>query len=302
MINLNQKFYILGSCVSRDIFRIAQKNEMVNSYIYHSSLISQLSYPPLEWKYDSLLSPDFTNFEKKSIKIDFEKTGIDLNKMLESIIIIDLVPEIYPLLKIGSTYITGSYLFNKASLKKHLYIDDTIGIRNEKRLELWIEACKEFRSLIPKKNRDNCILHKAFKAQYILEKDNRIYPYPENKELIISDNDYLSFCYNSFQDIVQPGYVIEVERSKIIANISHVWGKGRYHYTDTYYEECWHQIVDFCRIKKNGKCEPETPAIELITQEENIGTDIKQLRLKLDVIKKGLDISRSRLSQTKDSL
>lgn len=67
-----KKIFVIGSCVSRDIFNAegSKENFLVDGYIPRSSLASLLSSSPFEDEYTANLSSDF---QKRIVHADIVK-------------------------------------------------------------------------------------------------------------------------------------------------------------------------------------------------------------------------------------
>ncbi|HEY9809670.1 MAG TPA: DUF6270 domain-containing protein [Halomicronema sp.] len=254
MSDISEKFYILGSCVSRDIFKFSEKNELVSNYVFQSSLISQFS-PPLKWTYDALLSAKCPPFIKRSLQIDFGRTAIDLNAMKNKTLLIDLVAyTCSSILRIGNTYITNNaFLCKQPLLKEYLPIDETIFVGTPKRLELWIKACEIFRDIIPEEVMKNCILHKEWPA-FCYKRNGEVCAYDDsNIKGIYAATKRFETCYKIFEKNCTPGYTFELERTKIIADYHYYGSFNHFHYVSNYYLEGWDKTKEIITSKNIQK-------------------------------------------------
>jgi hypothetical protein len=239
---LTQKIHIIGSCVTRDIFRILEKDHLVGKYSARSSLISRVS-PPLKVGFDSKLVSLNSNWQQKMVKQDFEKTGICLDEFYEGILIIDFIDERLKLLRIGDTFVTESTELLKLDLESILQPNEILSRGSHQDFDLWLTACNKFTEIIPKQIRDKTILHKAFWANQYIE-NGQIKNFEDHKKIEFFNNNLL-YYYDTFQSIYKPGTTIEIESKKRLADANHRWNLAAFHYVPEYYKECWRQVLEF---------------------------------------------------------
>lgn len=148
----NQKIHIIGSCVTRDVFRVLEKDDLVGKYTARSSLISYVS-PPLKFELSSGLNRLESHWERRMIKQDFEKNGLHLNDYIQGILVIDFIDERYGLLQIGNTFITKSYELRMCELEEKLQPATILSRGKQKDFDLWADACQKFTKLVPEQVR-----------------------------------------------------------------------------------------------------------------------------------------------------
>ncbi|WP_110929634.1 DUF6270 domain-containing protein [Bacillus massiliglaciei] len=109
---------ILGSCVSRDIFRLLDTDYKVNYYHARSSILSLMSAPyPLEEQDVQLKS----RFKQRTVLTDMNKTFFQqLEEKKNDLLMIDFIDERFALYQIGFSYVTRSSYFVEAGLKEKL--------------------------------------------------------------------------------------------------------------------------------------------------------------------------------------
>jgi hypothetical protein len=239
---LAKKIHIIGSCVTRDIFRVLKKDHLVGQYAARSSLISRVS-PPLKISLDSNLVSLNSNWQRKMVSQDFDKTGICPDKYDKDILIIDFVDERLNLWKIGNTYITQSTELVKLDIKKMLKPDAVLSRGSQEDFDLWVIACHKFAEIIPEKIKKKTILHKAFWANQYLRND-QIENF-EDQEQINFFNQKLLYYYDTFQSIYKPEKTIEIKSDQLIADANHKWNLAPFHYTHEYYKQSWNEIMNF---------------------------------------------------------
>ena len=242
---INKGIHIIGSCCSRDIFRILEEDRLVGKYTARSSLISRVS-PPLKFNLNSQINSLESNWQQRMLKQDFEKNGLHIEDYAKGVLIIDFIDERLLLLKVGDTFITQSTEFTKCKLNEVLNIDKEVRRGRQEEFDLWIDACHKFTKLIPENIRKKTILHKAFWASKY-RKNGELYDF-EDRDKIIFFNKNLDFYYKTFESIYSPGCIVEVSLEKSIADAQHLWGLSPFHYTEEYYQECYKQIIAFSKL------------------------------------------------------
>lgn len=168
----NNKIHIIGSCVTRDIFRVLKKDNLVGQYAARSSLISRVS-PPVEICLNSNLVNLNSNWQRRMVQQDFDKTGVRLDKYHKGILIIDFIDERLKLWKIKNSFVTQSTELVKLDLKQVLKPEKVRSRGSKEDLELWVDACHKFTATIPQSIREKTILHKAYWANSYLKDGDR---------------------------------------------------------------------------------------------------------------------------------
>lgn len=245
-IKLQQRIHILGSCATRDIFRIVDRNNFVGKYTSRSSLISRIS-PPLKFDLSSQLKYLESSWQQRMLKQDFEKNGVFLEDYAKGFLIIDFIDERLQLLKIKDSFVTKSTEFVRCELDRIL--EETTLLRRGKQqdFELWVDACYKFTEKIPQEIRQKTILHKAFWAATYYQ-DNKMYDFEDHKKIKFY-NKNLAYYYDTFESIYSPGHIVETTPNYRIADANHRWGLASFHYVPKYYKECYQQIMDFIKLQ-----------------------------------------------------
>ncbi|MEK4055169.1 DUF6270 domain-containing protein [Paenibacillus sp. FSL F4-0087] len=124
-MGIYSEFTIFGSCVSRDVFRIAQHEKKLEYYA-RSSLISLLSNPLEVIQKDISLESEF---QKGMIVKDFSNTFLEeLKQKNHNTFIIDFVDERFDLMKLDNSYVTRSNEFVNGNLE-NLYLYESFTVQ-----------------------------------------------------------------------------------------------------------------------------------------------------------------------------
>ena len=235
------KFGILGSCISRDIFREMKLDHLVGEYRARTSIhsitkshkadISEINFPE-------------SNFQSKMVKHDFEKTELNLDDC--DYLILDLIDERFELItNYGSVVTLSNELRNANEIET---ISNYVVRGSDKDLKLWKIAVKKFSELIE----IPIILHKSRLSSELNHKNAEImvdynYINAMNQKLI----NYEKILHEEL-DIIG---TIDVDSELLISDVDHVWGYSPYHYIYQYYEEALRQIFEITNTNKRLKLE-----------------------------------------------
>lgn len=131
------KVFILGSCISRDPFEIADKTDFaVVNYYARTSLASLAAAPFVDEK---ILEGIKSNWQRRMVRADMQKSVFSaLETANFDLLLIDLIDERFSLSAKGSSVHTISTEYKKALYKPNPY--DFISARSEEKLRLWREG------------------------------------------------------------------------------------------------------------------------------------------------------------------
>ena len=228
------KFSILGSCITRDVFRECSLDVMVGSYRARSSIHSVVSLVAAD---TSGLSLPKSIFQQNMITADFEKHSIcTLNC---DYLIIDLIDERFEVITNFGSLVTLSN-----ELKDN---NDVKGIRKfvergtKKEYTLWRKAVKQLATMID----IPVILHKSRLASRLNKTDRNI---AVDKKSI----DKLNRRMRRYEKIILQELdifgTIDIDEKILVSDVDHVWGYSPYHYIPEYYQEAKEQLFKICQI------------------------------------------------------
>jgi hypothetical protein len=236
---------IMGSCDSRDIFRVYEEYNFnstynINEYYARSSVISLVSKSTDYAESNINLQ---SNFKKKSLFRDLNKSFItDLENISSQLdfLVIDFMEERFDIIKTEETFITRSWEFRESNLQSELFY--TLIDRFDTDLEkIWEKCCLIFIEHLRKYFKPN---------QIILNKVGMVDKYIKNNDVNMFDNhehiqkfNKLLDHYNTFFQENFPGiHVISGSRINWFCDSNHLWGCFPYHFNDEYYLELEEQI------------------------------------------------------------
>lgn len=235
---------ILGSCVSRDIFRFGDSKKYSITYFARTSLISLVSDPiSID---DNKVKLD-SEFQKRMVLQDLQKYFFDHLATTEiDYLLLDFIDERFDLFKIMNSYITRSNeLVNSGLIDSFTDGFEHIWRQQETTHLLWEQSCLTFISklnqLVPE---IKIILHETYWSDRYWDKQEFKYFPDKMQPGIKSMNDMLRRYYSFFK---QNFSNIDVVSDSGFGDSDHVWGLSPYHFHTGYYESLYRQIENIAR-------------------------------------------------------
>ena len=242
---------IFGSYVSRDLLECeAACNLMLNLYFARSSIISAVSDKvTLDYEEINLQS----NFQRRQVYYDFNKSAINmLQDKRSDYLMIDLVDERFPLIKVSGSYVTRSGTLlessiiseNEPIIEKEEYVDihgehsyRVEGVDVREYLDRFCDRI--LRIYKPEK----IILHVVRGAEFYYDENREVQRFEPNiagyfKKL----NKMWSFMYE-YLSIKMAGCMCIDISSGFLADEKHVWGLSPIHFQEEYYERVLARIA-----------------------------------------------------------
>lgn len=232
---------ILGSCITRDVFRLFPDDAEVVSYHSRSSLVSLMSPPLLvddagtEWP---------SNFARKVVLADFRKTFFDeLELAGPDVLILDLMSERFDLLRASGTYVTRSWdLVESGFDERCAHALERVPRENYAVHDAWRRKSREFAaSLRTRFPTLPVILHKAYWSLGY-RKGASIRPFSPEWRAWISPRNAVLEAYHAYLERHLTGVVAVEPRQMYFADPGHRWGLGSSHYEAAYYADVRQQL------------------------------------------------------------
>ena len=234
-----KNFCIIGSCVSRDIWRVASQ-DFDGEYFARTSFISMMSPPLTISEADIALE---SAYERSTILKDANRSV--LNWIVESQpdhILLDLVSEHNDIIEIN-----GSYLLRSAELIQSGVIENSfpnarlIPRGSIECKELWQRAVVDFAQFLRKNSPSTRVfLHKARRVTEYIDGVSR-FPF-WNIEWIEEYNTMIEEYWKDVDGAFDSIFNLEVSPEFQVGSKSHTWGLSSVHYVDEYYHEMWRRL------------------------------------------------------------
>ena len=227
---------ILGSCISRDIFRVMKLDHLVKDYRARTSIHSLTQTDTADV---TKINFPVSNFQSKMVKDDFEKT--ELNLVDCDFLLLDLIDERFQLItNYGSVVTLSNELKNSNTIEQANYYVK----RGTKRdYVLWRNAIKKFSKMID----IPVILHKSRLSNKLnINKEGIDIDFQYIQKMNHRLTEYEKIMYEEL-DIVG---TVDVDESLLISDVNHIWGYSPYHYIEEYYQEAMEQIYQITNTNK----------------------------------------------------
>ncbi|MCI0766660.1 DUF6270 domain-containing protein [Bacillus sp. TL12] len=240
------KMFILGSCDSRDIFRVYEEHKgypkyEIIDYYARSSVISLIAKSlPYKEEQISLTS----NFRRKSLYRDLDKTFVkDLKEIAKKVdyLVIDFMEERFDILKYNDTYLTRSWEYRESNLQNEF--NATVLDRFDSTLtKVWEENCLRFIEELKRYFRPEQIILNDVQMVNSYFKDGQMHLF-ENQEYICNFNKVVAHYNQYFKENFEGINVIRPkDKSYFYCDAKHLWGCFPYHFNDRYYLELEKQM------------------------------------------------------------
>ncbi|EOR03423.1 DUF6270 domain-containing protein [Acinetobacter sp. ANC 3926] len=234
-----KNFFILGSCISRDVFLPSYREDIGSIGYYPRTSFARLALEPVESIPDlnELSSPFQRKIVKQDMKLDvlhaLATTSFDY-------ILIDLIDERYGLVKYGNTFITNSYEVNVSGILGNVSQLEKIEAGSDEFYSLWEKGFKVFVDYCEENNLlDKVIVNKVYWASMLDDAS----PIPNlDKEKIIINNSVLDKLYSIMQKYISESNFIVYPKSYFVAKKDHKWGVMPFHYVDSFYKHTYEEL------------------------------------------------------------
>lgn len=234
-----KNFFILGSCISRDVFLPTYKEDIGSIGYYPRTSFARLALESVDLipELDNLSSPFQRKIVKQDMKLDVLETLLTTDF---DYILIDLIDERYGLIKYRNTFITNSYEVNMSGILGDVSKLEKIEAGSDKFYSLWekgfeifINYCKENNLL------DKVVVNKVYWASMLDDAS----PIPNfDKKKIIANNSILDSLYSIIQKYIPESNFIIYPKSYFVAKKDHKWGIMPFHYVDSFYRHTYEEL------------------------------------------------------------
>lgn len=221
------KVFILGSCVSRDPFEIADNRDFdVVGYYARSSFASLGATSFVDEK---ILSGVKSNWQRRMVRADMEKSVFSaLEKTDFDVLLIDLIDERFSLSVKGSSVHTISTEYKKALYKPNSY--GFIKAGSEEKLTLWREGLERIsRYLVKHGLDDKVIVNQVYWSLRCQHPEKLLDRYSEDQ--IKQANEQLGWMYEEIKKTLPLARFIKYSDEDLELDEQHKWGMDPFHYS-----------------------------------------------------------------------
>lgn len=233
---MDVKFYIWGSCVTRDIFSELNLDRYVGDYRARTSLHSFFDNP-----INSDRIPDLdiitSSFQRRMVEADFRKENINLENC--DYLIIDFIDERFNIVNFENSKITLSNELSKV-IDQIGDVEMSFKRGSDEDFRHWRLSCQKFSKYF---TGIKTILHSSRFATH--KSSNEGLKENDKKNLILNMNHLLTRYEEIFIEEVSPIWIMKVDNHKVVSNIQHKWGVAPFHYILPYYREAFDKLKEF---------------------------------------------------------
>ena len=243
---------IVGSCITRDVWRFRGEDSPALLYVCRTSLPSLVAPPVAGFRPAEQPPAGLKPKPHRALVADLRKTALhELVAFQPTHLIFDFIDERFDLLSVGDSLITRTWELETSG---YLGQRALAGARPVPRLSpacdrLWLAAAAEFAALVRATplHRATLILHAAQWATDRRAADGDLQPL-EGVELLpgrpadtAAHNALLTAYENAFIRLMPPMSRVAAPDRRV-ADAGHSWGLSPFHYEKPYYDAIWRQL------------------------------------------------------------
>ena len=246
---------IYGSCVSRDVFALAQDQRFeLKAYVARQSMLSAVS-PKIPKDALSLHNP--SSFRQRAVEYDLQKTAFQvLRENKSDFLLIDLIDERFPLLPLFGSYVTASNEFYESVPEQYRSVASVQKCLKNGKLYLGNicaeagvqEFCLRLSEIY---NPEQIIIHYATFTDQYLSKSGKQTSFA--KHYLSANhriNSILDVMYNRLACYLPGAHIIR-ETDGVLADENHKWGLAPMHYEVDYYRRVLARLYEIADLAEN---------------------------------------------------
>jgi hypothetical protein len=229
---------ILGSCVTRDMFKFCKIENLLTDYRARSSICGY-GTPGLNEKLDFL--DDLSGFRKTTVLKDLTKKELPFTQM--DLLLIDLIDERFEIYSKTNTIFTRSTYLAEVSGVAKLKGTKAFERGSEEHFAAFEQGCRKLLEDC-KSHGVKPILHQARWAIVKSEENGQSTISNDKKyiERIHRENEILQRLEDIFKKI-EPKISTISSQDMCVANPKHKWGLQPFHYIGEYYSNIYEQLT-----------------------------------------------------------
>jgi hypothetical protein len=246
------RFAIVGSCITRDLWRFRGGGVTDLMYVSRSSLPSLFATPLAGFRPAAKPPGGLKPQPHRALVADLQKTVLaELVAFRPTHLIFDFIDERFDLLSVGAGLATHSWELEASGYLKLPVFRRARAIPrlSDAAERLWLEAAAEFAAFVRATplSGANLILHSARWAERRRVGGGRtariegVEILPGRGADIGQHNAMLARYEAAFTGLMPPMARVEAPGHRL-ADDAHQWGLSPFHYVDDYYAEIWRQL------------------------------------------------------------
>ncbi|MDD3054796.1 MAG: DUF6270 domain-containing protein [Aliarcobacter sp.] len=225
------KLFILGSCVSRDIFNFKEESKNFSLYRYYArtSIASISNFNKFESKINLNLID--SKFQREMVEKDLNKTFLeDISDDNYDLLLIDFINERFNLCIYNDSICTVSNELLKSDFNVNNSKYQIVKPFTDEYLSIWEKGWKKLVEILKNNGVINkIVINKVFWS--ISKNDGSVYEIRR----ISQANDFLAKLYSIVEKDISINNFIKFDKDILVSNIDHIWGIAPFHFIDKYY-------------------------------------------------------------------
>lgn len=224
---------ILGGCVTRDMFRISKRDDLVSNLWARMTAPSIIAKPVPSLLYGEDYTPD--GFENRQSFIDVNKLFFqEFSAARPGVLLMDLMSEIYELgISEG-----GMVTLAEHTARRKIYLGielKKIPAFGEERRILMAETLPLFLRKIMSGFGTRILVHEIYQTEYILQAEGVVTRFAsEQVSAIRTANEHLQEIYRIIRSEVPEVTFFKGDEDKLLADPEHRWGLSPFHLLPEY--------------------------------------------------------------------
>ncbi|MGO3869496.1 hypothetical protein JYG33_11860 [Alcaligenes sp. SORT26] len=248
-MNQSIKVLILGSCVSRDIFRLMETEECkLASYYGRSSFAS--AFCPVKVK-DTWSGNISSSFQARMVSADLNKKWPDIVRKTEfDVLLVDFIDERFHLGSFSSGALcTLSNELRNSGFDRKVARARGIQTGSDEHYELWERGWTSFIDLLDSLGKKQCVLLNEVRWAQAAS-DGSVPAWGFTPEQTVAANLYLEKLYSRAAADLESFQVMRADPQNLVSSLNHQWGPAPFHYVDAYYENALNTILEFSDVSR----------------------------------------------------
>lgn len=246
---------ILGSCVTRDLWRMAGAPAEGLLYVSRTRLPSLFAARPAGLALPADAPPGLRPNPAKALRADLSKTGLDaLIRFRPDLVILDYIDERFDLLAGAGGIVTASWELATSGWDALPPLPDLnrIDALGEADATLWRRSLDALATLFAPGGAlsgARVVLHEAAWAGALRDASGRVEALEPDLEITpgrraprVAHNARLGRMHAATRAAIPGLTVVRAPDPLVLADPGHVWGLSPFHYVSDYYAEVWRQL------------------------------------------------------------
>lgn len=235
---------ILGSCVSRDIFRLTENEKyQLAGYYGRSSFASAFGAVKVQDKWSG---NNPSKFQSRLVNADLNKKWPDIVRDTKfDVLLVDFIDERFNLGRFSNGGVcTLSNELRKSGFDRKEARARGIQTGSDEHYELWVHGWMRFIELLDSLGKRKSVLLNGVRWAEVAS-DGTQPDWGATPEQTAAANLYLDKLYSRAAVDLESSQVMHADSKYLVGSLTHKWGPAPFHYVDDYYINALSSISKF---------------------------------------------------------